>query len=151
MKLHDSMFRALSGILLGSFICAAACNSNPEPDAGLKELAADFRAANRASTIEPMLKLYFLEGSDELNITRLKGALQYELGLPIEKIEFEPLSGASEEKIQFTQNGIRYGPTLEPRYRMRVIYKSADRFTSLFTVGKTDSNTWRFISAKPML
>ena len=97
-----------------------------------------------------MLKLYHLDGSNDFNRTHLKGALQYELGLPIEKIEFEPLSGAPEETVQFTHNGIRYGPTLQPSYRMRVTYKGKDRLVSLYTIGKTKTGDWRFIAAKPV-
>ena len=145
------IIKALAGILLGAAICIIVFSSMSGPDTGLKQLAADFRAANQADTIEPMLALYCLEGSSELSITRLKRALQYELGLPIKKIEFEPLSGAPEETIQFTQDDVGYGPTLKPRYKMRVTYKSADYFTSLFTVGKTDSGAWQFVSTKPIL
>ena len=120
-------------------------------DPGLKQLEADFRVANQAKTIEPMLGLYYLEGSDELGIKRLKGALQYELGLPIADIQFEPLSDASEENIQFIHNGIQYGPTLSPSYKMRVVYKGKERFTSIYTIGKTDSGAWKFIAARPSL
>ena len=131
-------------------LCLVAVKFAFRPDAGLKKFAADFKAANQATTIEPMLELYCLKGSDDLSIKRLKGALKYELGLPIEKIEFEPLSGAPEETIQFIHNGIRYGPTLKPRYRMHVTYKDKERFTSRYTIGKTDSGAWQFISAKPI-
>jgi hypothetical protein len=140
----------LIGIFPALAICLIIVQLTFRANAGLRQLAADFKSANQAKTIEPMLGLYYLEGSDELSITRLKAALQYELGLAIEKIQFEPLSGAPEETIQFTHNGIRYGPTLKPRYRMRVVYKGKDRFTSIYTIGKTDSGSWQFISAKPV-
>ena len=96
-----------------------------------------------------MLKLYDLEGCDSVIISRLKGALNFELGLPIERIDFEPLSGASEETIEFTHNGTTYGPSLKPRYRMRVIYAVDDHFTSLYTVGQTLDGQWQFIFPKP--
>ena len=148
---NSTFVKALIGISLILVLCLTFfIQSTSRLNAELKQLAADFRAANQAETIEPMLALYCLEGIDELSIMRLKGALQYEQGLPIRKIEFEPLSGVSEETIQFTHNGIQYGPTLKPRYRMRVTYEGKDRFTSLFTIGKTDSGTWQFISAKPI-
>ena len=152
MNLGNSTYaKILIGISLILALCLAFfMRPTSGLNVGLKRLAADFRAANQAETIEPMLKLYCLEGIDELSITRLKRALQYELGLPIRKIEFEPLSGATEETIQFTHNGIQYGPTLKPRYRMRVTYEGKDRFTSLFTIGKTGSSDWQFISARPV-
>lgn len=152
MNLRNSTFaKILIGIslILGPSL-AFFIYSSSGLNSGLKQLAADFRTANQAKTIEPMLELYCLEGIDELSIMRLKGALQYELGLPIRKIEFEPLSGAPEETIQFTHNGTQYGPTLKPRHRMRVTYEGKDRFTSLFTIGKTDSGVWQFVSAKPI-
>jgi hypothetical protein len=147
---HPIVTKVVVGISLGIVACLIALTVKSRSDAGLKQLAADFRAANQAETMDPMLRLYCLEASDEISTTRLKAALQYELGLPIEKIKFEPLSGAPEETIQFTHNGTQYGPTLKPRYKMRVIYKGTDRFTSLFTIGKTDSGAWKFISTRPI-
>ena len=125
--------------------CRPSSGLNPE----LQSLSAAFKAANQASDIEPMLALYHLDGSDERITTRLKSALHYELGLPIEQIEFTPLSGAAEETIEFTHDGISYGPSLPPRYRMRVIYAGNEQFTSLFTIGKSPSGAWRIICAKP--
>jgi hypothetical protein len=127
----------------------AACNPKSTVELGLDDLSARFVAANQADTIEPMLKLYCLDGSDSLITSRLKGALDYELGLPIQQIEFAALSGASEETIEFTHNGISYGPSLTPRYRMRVLYAVEDHFSSLFTVGQNPSGEWQIICAKP--
>jgi hypothetical protein len=127
----------------------AACNPKSTVELGLDDLSARFVTANQADTIEPMLKLYCLDGSDSLITSRLKGALDYELGLPIQQIEFAALSGASEETIEFTHNGISYGPSLTPRYRMRVLYAVEDHFSSLFTVGQNPSGEWQIICAKP--
>jgi hypothetical protein len=127
----------------------AACNPKSAVELGLDDLSARFVTANQADTIEPMLKLYCLDGSDSLITSRLKGALDYELGLPIQQIEFAALSGASEETIEFTHNGISYGPSLTPRYRMRVLYAVEDHFSSLFTVGQNPSGEWQIICAKP--
>ena len=136
-------------LLLLAAIGIVAFRLSTNPDAGLKKLAADFRSANEAETVEPMLALYHLDGSDESDIKLLKVALSYELGLPIEKIEFEPLTGTAEETIQFSRDGIAYGPTLEPRYKMRITYKGKDRFSSIFTIGKTDSGPWKLILTRP--
>lgn len=128
---------------------STACSPKSELEQGLDDLSARFQAANQAETIEPMLELYGQHGSDELILSRLKGALDYELGLPIKSIEFVPLSGADEETIEFTHNGTHYGPSLEPRYRMRVVYEVEDHFTSLFTIGQHSSGQWQIICAKP--
>ena len=133
----------------GAMALLTACNPKAELEPGLDELSARFLAANKADSIEPMLDLYCLEGSDTVITSRLKGALNFELGLPIERIEFEPLSGASEETIEFTYNGTTYGPSLEPRYRMKVLYAVEDHFTSLFTVGQNPKGEWQIICAKP--
>jgi hypothetical protein len=126
-----------------------ACSPKSELELGLDALSARFLAANQADTIEPMLALYCLNGCDTLITSRLKGALDFELGLPVERVEFEALSGAPEETIEFTHNGTAYGPSLEPRYRMRVIYAVEDHFTSLFTVGQNPTGEWQIICAKP--
>ena len=141
--------KVLIALLLASAIGIATLRFARKPDADLKKLATDFRSANQAETIKPMLELYHLDGSDESDITLLKIALSYELGLPIEEIIFEPLSGTAEEMIQFSRGDIAYGPTLKPRYKMRVSYKGEDRFSSIFTIGKTDSGVWKLILVRP--
>ena len=129
MKPNRSIIiRLLVYALCGVIICALIYNFLRIQDPGLKKLAAEFKSANQAENIDSMLELYCLEGIDQFSITRLKGALEYELGLPIKKIKFEPLSGAAEETIEFTRNGVVYGPTLKPRYRMRVIYDDKDLY-----------------------
>jgi len=146
---HSTALKTLAAACLGAMMLFTACSPQSELERGLDDLSARFQAANQADTIEPMLALYYLEGCDTLITSRLKGALNYELGIPIGRIEFEALSGASEETIEFTHNGTTYGPSLKPRYRMQVIYAVEDRFTSLFTIGKSPSGEWQIICAKP--
>lgn len=149
-KLYLNTIIRLPGIaLLSGIAILAACSPKIQQDPGLQTLADEFRAANQATDIQPMLALYCLDGCDERTIRLLKGALKYELGLPIDRIEFEPLSGAPEETIAFTHEGIAYGPSLKPSYRMRVVYSAEDRFTSLFTIGKEPAGDWRIVCAKP--
>jgi hypothetical protein len=129
-------------------LMAAGCPKT-RLEQGLDDLALRFKAANQSDQIDAMLKLYCLEGCDTLITSRLKAALHFELGLPIDRIEFAALSGADEETIEFTYNGMAYGPSLTPRYRMRVIYAADDHFSSLFTVGQHASGEWQIICAKP--
>ena len=146
---NSTMTQTLAAACFGVLALLAACSPTSELEAGLEELSARFKAANQADTIEPMLELYCLKGCDKVITSRLKGALNFELGVPIEQIEFEPLSGASEETIDFTHDGTTYGPSLTPRYRMKVLYAVEDHFTSLFTVGQTPTGDWQIICAKP--
>ena len=139
----------VAAALAGAMMLFAACSPKSTLELGLDDLSVRFVAANQADTIEPMLKLYCLNGCDSLIISRLRGALDYELGLPIQQIQFEALSGAAEETIEFTHNGVSYGPSLTPRYRMRVLYAVEDHFSSLFTVGQNPSGEWQIICAKP--
>ena len=142
-------YRLFGLLALGFLALLAGCGSENHPEPGLAELAQAFQYANQAETITPMLALYHTKGSDDRTLTLLKGALEYELGLPIRAIQFEPLSGAPEETIDFTHDGVAYGPSLKPHYRMRVIYAVEDQFTSLFSVGKTPEGTWRIVCATP--
>jgi hypothetical protein len=150
MRTHTSTtIKALAAVCLAAMALLTACSPKSELEQGLDDLSARFEAANQADNIEPMLALYCLDGCDTLITSRLKGALDFELGLPIERIEFEALSGASEETIEFTHNGTAYGPSLKPLYRMRVVYAVEDNFTSLFTVGQSPTREWQIICAKP--
>lgn len=145
-KLHPSSFTLL---LAAATLALTACKP-AAPTPGLNKLEIEFRAANKASSIAPMLALYHIEGSDERTISHLQGALRHELGLTIGAIRFEALKGTPEETIDFTHKGIAYGPSLPPRQRMQVTYTpDTGDFTSLFIIGKTPSSRWRIICAKP--
>ncbi|MGJ8652203.1 MAG: hypothetical protein ACSHX8_02915 [Opitutaceae bacterium] len=149
MILPNRHFILRAGITL-LFLVLVACTPDTVEDKGHRTLRREFIAANQAETIAPLLALYHLEGCDDTTRTLLKGALQYELGLPIKEISFEPLTGAPEETIHYTHNGVTYGPTLKPTYRMRVIYNVKDGFTSLFSIGQTREGIWRITSSKPL-
>ena len=149
LRTSTTLRRGLAGALFILIAVTALCQLTTNGDAQLNSLAERFKAANQADNIAPMLALYYLEGSDAASLTMLKSALTYEQGLPIARISFEPLSGASEESIDFTHNGIAYGPSLPPQHRMRVIYAVEDQLSSLFTIGKSPSGEWRIITAKP--
>lgn len=140
----------LAALLTIALLIITACGPARQTDPQLHQLAADFKAANQATSIQAMLALYHTDGANERTIAQLRGALQYELGLEISSISFAPLQGAPEETIDFVHDGITYGPSLKPGMRMQVAYKSIDEFTSLFTIGKTRSGHWRIICAKPI-
>ena len=134
---------------LSALLILCACQPADPTTAGLKQFKQDFSAANQADSIEPMLALYYLEGAEDNTVVLLKNALRYELGIPIATIDFEPLSGAPEESIDFVHKGIAYGPSLPPSYRMRVLYDVEDRFSSLFTIGRCPNGSWKIVCAKP--
>jgi hypothetical protein len=144
-------FRAAAALLGAALAVLAACApSGQDPSGeGLDAFAERFREANRSGTVAPMLELYHLEGVDADTRRMLRTALEYELGLPIADIGFEPLSGAPEETIAFEHEGVAYGPTLEPRLRMRVRYGVEDQLSSLFTLGKRGDGAWRIVCAAP--
>jgi hypothetical protein len=139
------MLRQVLAVILLSL---TACNHEAED--GLNTFADAFRAANQADTIEPMLALYALDGTSENTRNLLKNTLRFELGMPLESIDFEPLSGAPEELINFTHQGIEYGPTLTPAYRMHVRYRTEDNFESRFTIGRLNDGSWRIVSSRPI-
>ena len=126
----------------------SACST--QESAELEALAQAFTEASQATEVEPMLAIYALEGTTENTKNLLKNALLYELGLPIQSIEFEPLTGSPEESIAYSHQGLDYIATLKPSLRMRVRYKTEDRFESLFSIGQNSAGQWRIISSRPM-
>ena len=131
-----------------ALLVLSACST--QESAELKAFADAFTEANQASEIEPMLAIYALEGTTENTKSLLKNALLYELGLPIQSIEFEALTGSPEESIEYSHQGVDYVATLKPSLRMRVRYETEDRFESLFSIGKNGAGQWRIISSRPM-
>lgn len=116
---------------------------------GLRTFATAFEKANQAEDLEGMLALYALEGTTANSQTLLKTAILFELGLPIKRIEFEPLTGAPEERIHYVHQGIQYGPTIRPSLRMHVYYDTEDAFTSRFTIGQLPDSSWRIVMSRP--
>ena len=115
----------------------------------LKAFADAFSEANQASGVEAMLAIYALEGTTENTKNLLKNAILYELGLPIQSINFEPLTGLPEESIEYTHQGVDYVATLEPSLRMRVRYATEDRFESLYSIAQNNAGEWRIVSSRP--
>ena len=131
-----------------ALLVSSACST--QESAELEAFADAFTEANQAPEVEPMLAIYALEGTTENTKNLLKNALLYELGLPIQSIEFEPLTGSPEESIEYSHQGMDYVATLEPSLRMRVRYDTEDRFESLFSIGQNDAGEWRIISSRPI-
>ena len=131
-----------------ALLVLSACST--QESAELEAFADAFTEASQATEVEPMLAIYALEGTTENTKNLLKNALLYELGLPIQSIEFEPLTGSPEESIAYSHQGLDYIATLKPSLRMRVRYKTEDRFESLFSIGQNSAGQWRIISSRPM-
>ena len=131
-----------------ALLVLSACST--QESAELEAFADAFTEANQATEVEPMLAIYALKGTTENTKNLLKNALLYELGLPIQSIEFEPLTGSPEESIEYSHQGLDYIATLKPSLRMRVRYETEDRFESLFSIGQNSAGQWRIISSRPM-
>ena len=115
----------------------------------LEAFADAFSEANQATGVGAMLAIYALEGTTENTKNLLKNAILYELGLPIQSISFEPLTGLPEESIKYTHQDVDYVATLEPSMRMRVRYATEDRFESLYSIAQNNAGEWRIVSTRP--
>ena len=139
-----------TAILLIIQLSVAGCSPQQRDIEDLEAFASAFRLANKGMNIESMLALYALDGSTDKTKNMLKNALLYEHGLPIHSINFEPLIGTPDEQISYTYEGVKYGPSIEPIYRMRVRYRTEDDFESLFTIGKNSQEKWQIVCTKPV-
>ena len=113
----------------------------------LNLFAKDFEMANTSESLTKMLELYALEGMRSKDLSILKTALSFELGMPIKSIHFEKLNGTPEETINFDHNGLLYQSSIIPRYKMIVAYQTKELFTSRFTIGKDIDNQWKIVTA----
>ena len=130
-----------------ALLTLCACSMQESPD--LKAFADAFSKANQATGVEAMLAIYALEGTTENTKNLLKNAILYELGLPIQSISFEPLTGLPEESIEYTHQDVDYIATLEPSLRMRVRYATEDRFESLYSIAQNNAGEWRIVISRP--
>ena len=130
-----------------TLLALSACSMQESPE--LEAFADAFSEANQATGVGAMLAIYALEGTTENTKNLLKNAILYELGLPIQSISFEPLTGLPEESIKYTHQDVDYIATLEPSMRMRVRYATEDRFESLYSIAQNNAGEWRIVSTRP--
>ena len=130
-----------------TLLALGACSMQESPE--LEAFADAFSEANQATGVGAMLAIYALEGTTENTKNLLKNAILYELGLPIQSISFEPLTGLPEESIKYTHQDVDYIATLEPSIRMRVRYATEDRFESLYSIAQNNAGEWRIVSTRP--
>ena len=130
-----------------TLLALGACSMQESPE--LEAFADAFSEANQATGVGAMLAIYALEGTTENTKNLLKNAILYELGLPIQSISFEPLTGLPEESIKYTHQDVDYIATLEPSMRMRVRYATEDRFESLYSIAQNNAGEWRIVSTRP--
>ena len=130
-----------------TLLALSACSMQESPELGA--CADAFSEAKQATGVEAMLAIYALEGTTENTKKLLKNAILYELGLPIQSISFEPLTGLPEESIKYTHQDVDYVATLEPSMRMRVRYATEDRFESLYSIAQNNAGEWRIVSTRP--
>ena len=130
-----------------TLLALSACSMQESPE--LEAFADAFSEANKATGVGAMLAIYALEGTTENTKNLLKNAILYELGLPIQSISFEPLTGLPEESIEYTHQDVDYVATIEPSMRMRVRYATEDRFESLYCIAQNNAGEWRIVSTRP--
>jgi|TARA_A100001015_G_scaffold314564_1_gene424285 hypothetical protein len=131
-------------------IALTACKPLAPNKSDLESLSEQFYKANASSNIEAMLELYELGNASSQMVGFIRTAIEFEIGIPINRISFEPLTGAPEETIDFTHQGVTYGSSLEPRYRMIVSYSNDHASVSKFTIGKNANKDWRIVTAVPI-
>lgn len=147
MKLRVRVFNTIAFFLVS--LTVIGCSDLVLNKKSLNAFSESFIAANESRDVEAMLELFALEEADQKTINLLRIAIEFEIGLPIESLVFESLSGAPEEIINYTHNGISYEPSLKPKYRMKVQYDVEGQLASKYTLGRNIENDWRIVTAVP--
>ena len=147
MKLRVRVFIIITFFLaISKFV---GCSDLVLNKKSLSAFSESFMAANESRNVEAMLELFAFEEADQKTINLLRIAIEFEIGLPVESLVFESLSGAPEEIIDYTHNGISYRPSLKPKYRMKVQYDVEGQLASKYTLGRNIENDWRIVTAVP--
>lgn len=135
------------GLILLLFAGCALDRTGLAEEPARERLRQAFIEATAAPDASGLMALFHLEGVEERDRRLLRIGLEREVGLPIESIRFEAVSPG--DTIDYEFQGKRYGPTLEPRFRMEVGYATEDGFTSSFLVGMNAGEA-RLITAAPI-
>ena len=137
------------GLLVILSLSLIACSDTFVYQKSLNQFSERFVKANTEEDMDAMLELYATKELEETDFAILKTALSFEIGLPIQSISFEELTGAPEESIAFEHEGIEYGASLTPRLRMLVEYAVEGRLASKFSIGRNSKKEWKIITAIP--
>lgn len=144
MKLLIAILVILS-FLLGS------CSDTLVYKDSLNDFSDSFLEANLEEDIDAMLDLYETNGLKKSDLRILKTALSFEIGLPIQTISFEKLTGSPEESIAYEHEGVEFTASLTPRLRMNVVYAIEGQLTSKFTIGRNSKKEWKIITGIPKI
>ena len=141
--------RKLLGLFVILSILLSACSDTTIHQKSLSEFAERFTIANAPEDMDAMLGLYALKGIKKNDLSILRTALSFEIGLPIEAIRFQELTGAPEESIAFQHQSIEYQASLTPKLRMLVEYATEEKLKSKFSIGQNAKKEWKIITAIP--
>ena len=108
------MKRRIGLLVILSFLLSA-CSDTFIYQKSLNEFSESFLKANLEEDMDAMLGLYATNGLKKTDLAILKTALSFEIGLPIQTISFEELTGAPEESIAYEHEGIEYGAKLNSK------------------------------------
>ena len=131
------------------FILMTACSDTFIYQKSLSQFSERFAKANSDEDMDAMLSLYATEGLKERDLAILKTALSFEIGLPIQSLRFQELSGAPEESIAYEHESIEYKASLAPKLRMLVTYADKGQLRSKFSIGRNSKKEWKIITAIP--
>lgn len=137
------------GLLVILCILLSACSDTFIYQKSLSQFSERFAKANSDEDMDAMLSLYAREGLEERDLAILETALSFEIGLPIQSISFQELSGAPEESIAYEHEGIEYKASLAPKLRMLVEYADEGQLRSKFSIGQNPKKEWKIITAIP--
>lgn len=137
------------GLLVILSLSLIACSDTFVYQKSLNQFSERFIKANSEEDMDAMLGLYATKELEEIDFAILKTALSFEIGLPIQSISFEELTGAPEEFIAFAHEGIEYEASLTPRLRMLVEYSVEGQLASKFSIGRNSKKEWKIITAIP--
>ena len=143
--------KLLIGILVILSFLLSACSDTFIYKKSLKKFSESFLKANLEEDMDAMLALYATNGLKKTDLVILRTALSYEIGLPIQTISFEKLTGSPEESIAYEHEGVEFTASLTPRLRMNVVYAIEGQLTSKFTIGRNSKKEWKIITAIPKI
>lgn len=142
------MKRRIGLLVILSFLLSA-CSDTFIYQKSLNEFSESFLKANLEENMDAMLSLYATNGIKKGDLAILKTALSFEIGLPIQTISFEELTGAPEESIAYEHEGVSYEASLTPRLSMHVKYAVEGQLKSKFSIGRTSKKEWKIVTAIP--
>ncbi len=132
--------------LLALLSVLAACSA--DSDAPAREtFIAQWKQAHAAGDADALMGLYCWDGVEDSHRSFVRQSVIYDCELPLASVEIIPLQDASD--FDYTHEGQRFGPNLEPVATLEVVFANDERLHVQHPLGRQEGQ-YLMVNPRPL-